>query len=231
MAAGVIFDFNGTMIFDAAVNRAAWDELLVRIIGRPCTDEEFYGRIQGRNGGEMIRWYLELEGVPHTDDDLRRLAVEIDVIYRRILVERRDLFVPAPGLEALLDELMALGIPHTIASAAPPKNMDLFFDGLGLERWFDRDLVALNDGTLPGKPAPDMYLFAARKLGLPASSCVVFEDARSGIEAARRAGAGAIVGVMSQYGKDEMLAIPGVTVAVPDFCDLDGLLALICSVG
>lgn len=231
MKRGVIFDFNGTMIFDAAVNRAAWHEFLGTLIGRDCTDEEFYGRVQGGNGRDVVAYFLGTAGISLPAERVEQLGVEIDEVYRRTLVSRPDLFKLAPGLEAFLDELASRGISRTIASAAPPENMELFFGHLGLARWFDRDLVTLNDGTIPGKPAPDMYLHAASALGLPASSCVVFEDAISGIEAAHRAGAGAIVGVMSQLTEDEMLALPGVTAAIPDYTDVERLITLIESVG
>ena len=231
MGHGVIFDFNGTMIFDAAVNRQAWREFLGELIGRDCTDEEFYGRVQGGNGRDLVAYFLGTAGIELPASEVEQLGVQIDAVYRRVLVSRPDIFRLAPGLPEFLDELVARGIPRTIASAAPPENMDLFYAHLGLERWFDRAQVTLNDGTLPGKPAPDMYLAAAKRLGLTASECVVFEDARSGIEAARRAGAGAIVGVMSQFGEDEMLSIPGVTIAAADFRDNKRLLDLIESLG
>lgn len=66
-----------------------------------------------------------------------------------------------------------------------------------MERWFDPEKIVYDDGTLPGKPNPDIYLKAARTIGLAPSRCVVVEDAVSGIEAARRAGAGYIVAMDS----------------------------------
>ena len=231
MACGVIFDFNGTMIFDAEVNRQAWRVFLADLIGRDCTDEEFYGRVQGGNGRDIVAYFLGTAGISLSAEEVERLGVKIDEVYRSVLVSRPDIFRLAPGLEAFLDELAARGIPRTIASGAPPENMDLFFGHLGLERWFDRERVTLNDGTIPGKPAPDMYLAAAKSLGLPPAHCAVFEDAKSGIEAARRAGSGAIVGIMSQLSEDEMLSLPGVTAAVPNFNDASKLIELIESLG
>lgn len=64
-----------------------------------------------------------------------------------------------------------------------------FFDTLGLDRWFDLDKVIYNDGTLPGKPAPDLYLKAAQRLCVAPETCVIFEDSGAGIESAQRAGA------------------------------------------
>ena len=134
MGHGVIFDFNGTMIFDAAVNRQAWREFLGELIGRDCTDEEFYGRVQGGNGRDLVAYFLGTAGIELPASEVEQLGVQIDAVYRRVLVSRPDIFRLAPGLPEFLDELVARGIPRTIASAAPPENMDLFYEHLGLER-------------------------------------------------------------------------------------------------
>lgn len=54
-----------------------------------------------------------------------------------------------------------------------------------------------NDGTLPGKPAPDLYLKAAQRLCVAPETCVIFEDSGAGIESAQRAGAKKVVGIAS----------------------------------
>ena len=57
----VVFDFNGTMIFDAPVNRASWRKMLLSAIGRDATDEEFVEQIQGVNANESLVWFFEKE--------------------------------------------------------------------------------------------------------------------------------------------------------------------------
>jgi beta-phosphoglucomutase-like phosphatase (HAD superfamily) len=67
---------------------------------------------------------------------------------------------------------------------------------------------------MPGKPAPDIYLKAARNLDLPPSSCVVVEDAVSGIQSAHAAGIGYVIGMASVATREELMATPGVSAAI-----------------
>ena len=64
-------------------------------------------------------------------------------------------------------------------------------------KWFDLGKVVYNDGTIPGKPAPDLFLVSAERIKVPAKECIVFEDSLSGIEAARNAAVRAVVRVDS----------------------------------
>ena len=110
----------------------------------------------------------------------------------------------ADGLPEFLDELADRQIPMTIATASMEKNVQFFFEHLGLDRWFSYDQVALNDGTMKGKPEPDIFLRAAELMGVRPEECMVFEDAKSGIEAARRAGACRVVGVASMQEEETL---------------------------
>ena len=82
-----------------------------------------------------------------------------------------------------------------MATCAPLTNVEFYWKHLGLGRWFDADNLVYGDGSFPGKPAPDIYLMAAKKLGLSPKECVVFEDGASGIRSAAAAGCGGIVAV------------------------------------
>ena len=84
-----------------------------------------------------------------------------------------------------------------------------------MERWFDPEKIVYDDGTLPGKPNPDIYLKAARTIGLAPSRCVV-------VEAARRAGAGYIVAMDSGATDPAVLArLDGVARVIRSFDDFD----------
>ena len=90
-----------------------------------------------------------------------------------------------------------------------------------MDRWFDPRRIVYDDGTFPGKPAPDIYLRAAERIGLSPSRCIVAEDARSGIEAARRAGAGIIVAVTSTTDRGTAGRIEGEDIVIDRFDRLD----------
>src|SRR5207244_2576935 len=100
-----------------------------------------------------------------------------------------------PGAEQLFDILKEKRIPFTIATSAPAINVNFYVQQFHLDTWFDIDKIVFDDGTMPSKPAPDMYLLAAKKMGIPITECIIIEDSRSGIAAALNAKAGKIIGL------------------------------------
>ena len=128
---------------------------------------------------------------------------EKEVYYRELCLNSPE-FHLASGLPAFLDRLLEEKIPFTIATASGKKNVRFFFEHLELERWFDPEQVVYNDGTLPGKPEPDLYLKAAGRLAISPEDCIIFEDSLSGIEAAGRAGSRRIIGISSMKSEEEL---------------------------
>ena len=119
--------------------------------------------------------------------------------------------------------LKAAGTPMAIATGAGKSNMDFYFESFHLEKWFSRDHVVYDDGTLPGKPDPECYLRACARLGVAPGECVVVEDSFAGIESARRAGAGRIVAIATSNPREALAKLPGVDVVVDDFCDFNAI--------
>ncbi len=216
---GVLFDCNGTMVFDEAFHTQAWKVFLREKLGHDVDEREFHTWVHGVNGDVTVRHYLgeELEG-----ERLHALMEEKEVLYRR-LARESGAFVLAPGLEAFLDLLASRGIPAAIGTAAADGNVRFFFEELPLARWFTMDRVIHNDGTFPGKPAPDIYLRGAAAIGVPIGECLLFEDAAAGIEAGLRAGAGKICGVASMLTPEELLSC-GADAAVFDYRGAEALL-------
>ena len=79
-----------------------------------------------------------------------------------------------------------VGLRLAVCTASTPQNMRLAFDRFGIDAWVET-ITSPADG-LRGKPHPDIFLEAARRLGAPPADCTVYEDTDLGIEAARRAG-------------------------------------------
>jgi beta-phosphoglucomutase-like phosphatase (HAD superfamily) len=125
-------------------------------------------------------------------------------------LDQGEEFKLSPGAVDLLVFLIAHQIPRTITTASEKTNLDFFVDHLHLDRWFDPSLIVYDDGTRPGKPAPDIYLQAARYLGLAPAQCVVVEDSRSGIEAAHAAGIGHVVALGPADKHHELARLSGV---------------------
>jgi beta-phosphoglucomutase-like phosphatase (HAD superfamily) len=120
----------------------------------------------------------------------------------------------------LLDFLVERRTRRTIATASETTNLEFYLEHLSLERWFARELIVYDDGSRPGKPAPDIYCQAARNLGLAPAQCVVVEDAVSGIEAARAAGIGHVVVLGPIRHHRELAQLPGVDRVIENLGEL-----------
>ena len=221
---GIIFDFNGTMFFDEKFQDISWRKFLEKRINRFITENEFQEYIHGRNAEITLPYFLEK---PLTREEIRILEEEKEVIYRSLCLESPD-FKLADGLPEFLDELARQKIPITIATASGLNNVKFFFEHLNLDKWFRFDKVVYNDGTNKGKPEPDLYVKAAAKIGADIKKCIVFEDAKSGIEAANRASVSKIVGVASMLSSEKLMSL-GVTHTIQDYKNLDELLNIICT--
>ena len=129
-------------------------------------------------------------------------------------------FKLSPGSIELFEYLKRKNIPFTIATSSEIGNVRFFFKHLGLGTWFDINSIVFDDGSFPGKPAPDIYLKAAQKIGLAPNNCLVVEDARSGIRSAHAAGIGYIVALGPKENHTELLKLPGVDLAVENTGEL-----------
>ena len=196
----VIFDFNGTMIFDDRLHESAWRQFFSLKTGRNITDDEFHTYVHGRTSEDILKYFIDRE---LTASEINRLEEEKELIYRQLCLES-DSFRLVDGLANFLDLLKEKNIPVTIATSSAYSNTRFFFDNLPLSAWFDFDRTVYSDGTLRGKPFPDLYLKAAEKLGVDIKDCTVFEDSASGIESAFRAGAGKIICVGCKISADTL---------------------------
>lgn len=112
-------------------------------------------------------------------------------VKNRILAGRlRSACPPVPGSRALLDRVASLGWRCALASSSDPQIVGLVLAALGIRERFDA--VVTGADVARGKPAPDIFLHAARLVGLPPARCVVVEDSAAGTRAARAAGMGCV---------------------------------------
>ncbi len=209
---GVIFDFNGVLLWDNALHEEAWRRYSARLRGRAMSDEEMRHHVHGRVNRDIFTYLL---GRPLSDGELSPLAEEKEVIYRE-LARAAPEYRLSPGAVELLDYLAIRGIPRAIATSSPAVNVDFYVDTLELGRWFDPSHIIYDRGLYPGKPAPDIYLEAAERLALPPARCVVVEDSLAGIRSAHDAGSGAIVAIGPPAEHGALRALPGVSAVIAD---------------
>ena len=156
------------------------------------TDEQFKEKFLGRNNAEIMEM---LHGRVLPTEEMEALAEEKEALYRDICRERADELHLVPGAETFFDALKEKGIPFTIATGSGKSNVDFYFDVFHLDRWFAYSKVVYDDGSLPGKPDPAVYLKVTALMGLDPAECMVFEDSFSGIHSAHNAGIGRIAAI------------------------------------
>ena len=200
------------LLWDAHLHVLAWQESAISLRGRPLTNEEFLLHVHGRTNSYILTY---LVGPITRDQELELIQVK-EAAYRTLCLSRPKEFVLSPGARELLDYLVERRTPRTIATASEVSNVDFFFEHLELGRWFDRDRVTYDNGSLAGKPAPDMYLAAARSIGLDPSACIVVEDAVSGLKAAHAAGIGYVIALGPREAHARLKKYEGVSETIVD---------------
>jgi beta-phosphoglucomutase-like phosphatase (HAD superfamily)/ribosomal protein S18 acetylase RimI-like enzyme len=204
---GIIFDFNGVLLWDTDIQEQTWVDFSTKLRGVPLSQEEIRDYVHGRPNKVTLEY---ITGKALTPDETHRLSQEKETLYRQRCLTWEG-FTLSPGARELLDFLVERHILHTIATASEQINVRFFIEHLELAKWFDPDKIVLDDGILPGKPAPDIYLRAAENIGLAPAECVVVEDSVSGICAAHRAGVGKIYALGPKEKHEELRNLEGVS--------------------
>lgn len=215
---GIIFDFNGTLFWDSAKHKQAWIDYSTRLRGTPFTEEELVKYMFGRTNEEIIKYAI---GKQPSAEMVEKYGQEKEAVYRQMCRDDKENFHLGKGVEKFLNFLKENNIPMTIATMSDKKNVDFFIESFHLEKWFDISKIVYADGIIPGKPEPDIYLIAAKNIGLNPKDCIVVEDALSGIESARRAGIGKIIAICSEEKPELYKPIQCVTGIIKDFDEFD----------
>lgn len=211
-----LFDLDGVITPTADLHMRAWSEMFNEFLAargsrEPYTDDDYFAFVDGRPRYEGVATFLASRGIelPHgdpTDDPASETVCALgnrkNELFNTVLA--RDGIAPYPGSVRLLDALAARGTGFAIVSSS--KNARRVLEASGL---LDRFRVVV-DGvvatrlSLPGKPNPDTFWYAADQLGVPRERAVVFEDATSGVQAGRDGGFGLVVGVDRGAGEDAL---------------------------
>ncbi|HXH63992.1 MAG TPA: HAD-IA family hydrolase [Mariprofundaceae bacterium] len=159
-------------------------------------DVPTYGELLAVTGGkERIRHDYERRGIqPPAQETIASLHARKTSHYQDLIAEGR---IPLrPGVRRLLTEAFEAGITLAVATTTTPAALDALIEhSLGAE-WFDRFAIRAAGDIVPAKkPAPDIYLYAMRELGLTPDVCLAMEDSGNGWRAARDAGLKCVVTV------------------------------------
>ncbi len=233
----LIFDLDGVITDTASVHAAAWKKMFdrfLRLYGkragvayRPFEIETDYRRyVDGKPRLDGIRSFLESreiklpEGKPEDPDD----ADTIQALGKR----KNDNFlqqIEEDGVKVykttvdLIDKAKNLGLKTAVISSS--KNCTMVLDSVKLLGLFEVKVDGMDseDRGIVGKPAPDIFLEAARQLGVEPERAVVIEDAVSGVQAGRAGNFAMVIGIARTGGKDELLQ-NGASVVVADLAKI-----------
>ena len=178
---GILFDMDGVLVDSEPLFHKAVNIMVERCGAAPITEEENNRYLLGTTVEETWVRVKELRDVPQTPAEL--LAGYNEVVKE---VLRSDL-VPRPGVRALIAEAQRRGLPIAVASSSLREWVDLKLSVIGLTDAFNVKLGG--DDIENGKPAPDIYIKAARLIGLETTECVAIEDSPIGLAAASSSGA------------------------------------------
>lgn len=213
-----LFDMDGTLVDNTHIHVRAFEIFCDRY---QATDwQERLNQAFGMGSDDIMRMLLPEEVI--RERGLKALGDEKEAIYREIYAPEIH---PITGLHGLLTLLREAGIRCAVGSSGCRENVDFVLEKCLIGEFFEERISG--DMVTQCKPEPEIYLTAAKKLGVNIKECVIFEDARAGFEAARRAGAGLVVGISTTLPKAIIEAEHLADLVVEDFTEIDSLSKLL----
>ena len=205
-----IFDLNGTMIDDMEYHITAWRHILNNDLGANLSREEVKKQMYGKNGDVLERIF---GAGRFTQGETDRISIKKEQQYQQAYLPHLRLIA---GLGDFISEAHALHIPMAIGSAAIHFNINFVLDNLHLRQYF-KAVVSAED-VVYSKPNAETYLKAAALIHAAPASCIVFEDAPKGVEAAQHAGMPCIV-LTTMHEKADCAQYPNVLHFIEDYTE------------
>lgn len=208
----VIFDNDGVLVDSEPISNRLLAAYLTEI-GHPTSYED---SIRDYMGSAMHRIHDLVQ-----ERTGQQLPAEFDdTFHRRVFAAFERELEPVAGAEDVLAKLAAAEVPYCVASSGSHERIRVGHRKTGLDRWFEDARIFSSQDVGKGKPAPDLFLHAARRMGVAPERCVVVEDSPLGVRAAVAAG-------MDVYGFTAMTPaakLAGATQIFPDLGQLPDLL-------
>jgi beta-phosphoglucomutase len=195
----IIFDLDGVIVDTAHYHYLAWKRLAMELGFDLTLDQNEL--LKGVSRMRSLEIILDLGGIKLSAAEMERIANKKNGWFVEYVntMKPEEIF---PGVKELLKSMRSKGLKVALASSS--KNAPAVIRLLNIENEFD----AVVDGTMivHSKPDPEIFLLAAKKLGIDPASCVVFEDAEAGVEAALAAGMKCVgVGSAEQLGRANLV--------------------------
>ncbi|MFF4762836.1 HAD family hydrolase [Streptomyces sp. NPDC001292] len=176
----VIFDNDGVLVDSEPISNRLLAAYLTEL-GHPTSYEDSIRDYMGSAMHRIHDLVLERTGKRLPDDF-------DDVFHARVFAAFQRELKPVAGAADVLEKLTVDGTPHCVASSGSHERIRVGHRTTGLDRWFDEERIFSSQDVGRGKPAPDLFLHAADRMGVAPERCVVVEDSPLGVRAAVAAG-------------------------------------------
>ncbi|QES49495.1 hydrolase [Streptomyces venezuelae] len=212
----VIFDNDGVLVDSEPLANGILAGYLTEL-GHPTTYEDSLRDYMGSAVHRIHDLVYERTG--------QRLPAEFnEVLLARTLAGFERELKPVAGIAEVLAGLREAGVPYCVASSSGHRRIRAGHRVAGLSEWFEDRVVFSAEDVGRGKPAPDLFLHAAREMGVEPSRCVVVEDSPLGVEAAVAAGMD-VHGFTAMTGAGKLAAATGLFGEMKELASLIGLIS------
>lgn len=174
----LLWDLDGVIADTAPFHYRAW-QMVADELGIIFRKADF-NRCFGKRNHEIL---TDVINIDVSVADQQALADKKEMIFRELIGGRVQIF---PGVLALLSSANEAGWNMAVVSSTPPENIELILGTLEIGNYFN--IVISDKDVTQGKPDPECFLLAAKRLDLLPNRCVVIEDAVAGVEAAKKGG-------------------------------------------
>jgi beta-phosphoglucomutase family hydrolase len=181
--AGYIFDCDGTLVDTMPLHFRAWDKAMRQAGLKEGLSEELFYSLGGMPTRKVAQVFAKHYG----------LTIDADHVFHRKEEHFLEMQAEMKIIKPVVDFARKLHgkAPMSVASGGPKPIVKKTLELMGLAELFP--VVVTPEDVVHGKPAPDMFLLAAKLMGVPPEKCLVFEDAKPGIDAAHSAGMACVI--------------------------------------
>ena len=221
----VIFDFNGTLFYDTDKHISAWRRFFLEKTGSIPNEDAFKNIIIGSDNTTIFKKLLNPDITPN---EVKEYSFIKENFYFDECLKDKEMFKFIDGAELFFEKLADAGIPFGVATGSTKLNIDFYMENLkSMKKWFSPDTnLVYDDMTIKGKPAPDIYLAAAKKIGVNPAECVIFEDSFPGYLSAKASGAQKIIMIEKKEDFHKFESLDGVSAVMENYLDTEKLISL-----
>ncbi|MFI3284331.1 MAG: HAD family phosphatase [Erysipelotrichaceae bacterium] len=211
---GVIFDFNGTLVYDSKLHVIAWRKFSSEIAKQELTIEQMQNQVFGVHNAVAIKNLFKMK---LTNTQIENYSKDKEAYYRQIALEQPS-YQLVDGAYDVFQYLKDKNYPFTIASASIKENIDFFVEHFKLDEWINPQHIVYDNGTYPNKV--QMFKDAADLLEVAIEDTLIFEDSLSGVNDAIKAGCKQIIVIHEESYRAYFQTLPEVIYHAQHFHDV-----------